>query len=152
MNKKGFTLLEIMLALAIFAMAVSAVVGFNARGYVNEARARRLTVAVELARQKMVDAQLDVEKEINKGAFPEEKTDEGEFERPFEDYRWKMEIRKVELPMPPLGEEANEMMKQMMETITKQISESVRELKLTISWKEMERERSFSVVTHIAKL
>lgn len=141
-----------MLALAIFAIAVAALVGFNARGYVNEARARRLTVAVELARQKMVDTQLDVEKELSKGVFPEEKTDEGGFERPFEDYRWKMEIRKVELPAPPLGEEAGVMMKQMMEMITKQISDSVRELKLTISWKEMERERSFSVVTHIAKL
>lgn len=144
--------MEIMLALVIFAIAISALVGFNARGYVNESRARKLTVAVELARQKMVDAQLDVEKEINKGAFPEEKTDEGEFERPFEDYRWKLEIRKVELPAPPLGEEAGVMMKQMMEMITKQISDSVRELKLTISWKEMERDRSFSVVTHIAKL
>ena len=152
MNKRGFTLLEIMLALAIFAMAMAAIVGFNARGYVNEARARKLTQAVELAREKMVEAQLDIEKEINKGAFPEEKADEGEFEKPFEDYRWKLEIRKVELPMPPLDEESGVMMKQMMEMITKQISDSVRELKLTISWKEMEKDRSFSVVTHIAKL
>ncbi len=141
-----------MLALTIFAMAMATLVALHARGSMNEMRARKLTVATELARQKMVDTQLDIEKEMNKGVFPEEKTDEGEFEKPFEDYRWKMEIRKVELPMPPLGEEAGVMMKQMMEMITKQISDSVRELKLTISWKEMEKERSFSVVTHIAKL
>lgn len=144
--------MEIMLALTIFAMAMATLVALHARGSINEMRARKLTVATELARQKMVDTQLDIEKEMNKGVFPEEKTDEGEFEKPFEAYRWKMEIRKVELPMPPLGEEAGVMMKQMMEMITKQISDSVRELKLTISWKEMEKERSFNVVTHIAKL
>lgn len=150
--KKGFTLLEIMLALAIFAIAAAALVGFHARGYVNDAKARKLTIAAQLARGKMVDFQLGIEKEIGKGVFPEEKVEEGDFEKPFEDYHWKAEIRKVELPMPPLGEEIGDASKQMMEMITKQISDAVREIKLTLSWKEMERERSFSLTTHIAKM
>jgi len=150
--KKGFTLLEVMLALAVFAFAITALVGFNARGYVNDARARKLTVAVSLAKTKMAEHQLDLEKEISKGGFPEDKTDEGVFESPFEEYKWKLEIKKVELPIPPLGEGVGEATKQMMDMITKQISESVREVKLTISWTEMDRERSFDVVTHIAKL
>ena len=144
--------MEVMLALAIFALAVAALVGFQARGYINDAKARHLTIAVELARFKINDYQLDIDKEISKGSFPEEKSEEGEFEKPYEDYRWKMELRKVELPLPPLGEQQNELTKQVMQTITKQISDVVRELKLTISWKEMEVERSFSVTTHIAKM
>ena len=150
--RKGFTLLEVMLALAVFAFAITALVGFNARGYVNDSRARRLTTAVNLAKTKMAEYQLDIEKESAKGGFPEEKTDEGAFETPFEEYKWKIEIKKVELPLPPLGEGVGEATKQMMDMMTKQISESVREVKLTISWTEMERERSFDVVTHIAKL
>lgn len=153
--KKGFTLLEVMLALAVFALAMSAIVGFNARGYLNDARARKMTVAVELARGKMVEYQLDLEKDIAKGSFPEEKSEEGAFEKPYEDYRWKVEIRKVELPLPPMGEEggANQgIMQNVTQMMTKQISEAVRELKLTISWKELEKDRSFSVVTHIAKM
>lgn len=150
--KKGFTLLEVMLALAVFAFAITAIVGFNARGYVNDARARRLTTAVSLAKAKMAEYQIDIDKEITKGAFPEEKTDEGTFETPFEDYKWKVEVKKVELPLPPLGEGVGGATKQMMDMMTKQISDSVRELKLTVSWVEMERDRSFSVVTHLAKL
>lgn len=148
----GFTLLEVMMALAIFAMAMTAIVGFQARGYVNEAKARHMTVAVELARLKMTDYQLDIEKEIGKGSFPEDNTDEGNFEKPFEDYRWKVELRKVEMPLPPLGEGAGDAAKQMMQMMTKQISDTLREIKLTISWKEMDKEKSFGVTTHITKI
>jgi len=150
--KKGFTLLEVMLALAVFAFAITALVGFNARGYVNDSRARRLTTAVLLAKSKMADYQLDIEKEVAKGSFPDDKTDEGVFESPFDEYKWKVEVKKVELPLPPLGEGVGEATKQMMDMITKQITESVREVKLTITWTEMDRERSFDVVTHISKL
>ncbi len=150
--KKGFTLLEVMLALAVFGLAMTAIVGFNERGYMNEAKARRMTTAVGLASTKMTDAQLDIEKDISKGSFPEEKTDEGEFERPFEDYKWKLEVRRVELPLPPLGDEAGAATKQIMDIMKTQISDSIREIKLTISWKEMEKEKSFSVVTHITKM
>ncbi|MBI2091826.1 MAG: type II secretion system protein [Deltaproteobacteria bacterium] len=153
MRLKGFTLLEVMLALAVFAFAMTALVGFNARGYVNEARARRLSSAVELARTKMVEYQLEIEKGTAKGEFPEEKTEEGAFEKPFEDYRWKVEVRKVELPMPPISEEeGGGGVQQMMQMMTKQISDAVREIKLTVQWNEMDKERSFSVTTHIAKL
>lgn len=150
--KKGFTLLEIMLALAVFAVAVAGLVGFNARGYVNDAKARQISIATDLARGKMVDYQLEIEKEINKGSFPEEKAEDGGFDRPYDNYRWKAEIRKVELPLPPLGENMGEATGQLMQMMTKQISDAVREIKITISWSEMEKERSFSIVTHIVKL
>lgn len=152
MRRKGFTLLEVMMALAVFGIAITALVGFNARGYVNEARARRMTTAVQLASQKMTDTKLEIEKEMVTGSLPEEKTDEGDFEKPFDAFRWKIEIKKVEMPMPPIGDVVGEIGKQIMEAITKQISDSVREIKLTIIWQEMEKERSFSVVTHIAKI
>lgn len=152
MRSKGFTLIEVMLALAVFGLAMTAVVGFNERAYVNEGKARRLTTAVQLASAKMVDTQLEIEKEIGKGSFPEDKSEEGQFERPFDDYKWKVELRKVELPLPPMGDTQNEGIQQTMKTMMKQITESVREIKLTISWKEMEKDRSFSLVTHITKI
>jgi len=150
--KKGFTLLEIMLALAVFAFAITALVGFNARGYVNDSRARRLTTAVTLAKTKMVEAQIEIEKDITKGSQLEEKSEEGGFDDPFGDYKWKLELKKVELPIPPLGEGVGLATTQMMEMITKQISDSVREIRLTIMWTELDKEREFSVVTHIAKM
>lgn len=150
--RRGFTLLEVMLALAIFAIAVASLVGFQARGYINDARARHLTTAVQLARDKMTQYQLDIEKDIAKGGFPEEKEDSGVFDKPFDDYRWKAEVRKVELLLPPLGDEAGETTNQMMQMMTKQITDAVREINLTITWQEMEKEQSFSVVTHIVKM
>ncbi len=152
--KKGFTLLEILLALAIFGFAVTTLVGFHARGYVNVARARMLTTATELARGKMVDVQLDIEQEMGKGAFPEERSDEGVFDRPFDDYRWKYEIRKVELQLPPAGEGQGqgELMNKYRQQMKEQISEQVREIQLIISWKEMGKDRELKLVTHIVKM
>lgn len=156
-NNRGFSLIEIVIALAILAFSVTALVSFHARGYVNDGKARRLSNAVLLARVKMAELKLNVEKEVAKGSFPEESSENGEFDKPFEDYKWSSEVRRVELPMPPAqeGEEGSAqagIMAQMMQGVIKQISEAVRELKLTIKWEEMGREREFSVVTHIVKL
>ncbi len=151
-TNRGFTLIEVVMALAIFAMAMSAFVGFQGRGYVNNARARKMLVAVDLSRQKMVDWKLQIDEEIKKGSFPEDKSEEGEFEEPFNDYRWKIELQKTELPIPPVGEDEGEVMQQMVKLITKQITDAVREMRLTVYWTEMDKQRELSIVTHIVKM
>jgi len=109
-------------------------------------------VAVDLSRQKMVDWKLQIDEEIKKGSFPEDKSEEGEFEEPFNDYRWKIELQKTELPIPPVGEDEGEVMQQMVKLITKQITDAVREMRLTVYWTEMDKQRELSIVTHIVKM
>lgn len=152
-KKKGFTLLEVMVALAILGVAVAEIIAFQARGVQLNNRARRLTEATMLARTKMVEYQLKLEQDILRGAFPEEGNEEGSFERPYDMYKFKIEFKKVEIPTPPMpeGEKQNPMMG-MMGMVTKQISAAVRELKLTVIWDEQGKEKNLSVATHLVKM
>lgn len=152
-KKKGFTLLEVMVALAILGVAIGEIIAFQARGMLLNNRARRLTEATMLARTKMVEYQLKLEQDILRGAFPETGEEEGEFERPYDMYKYKIELKKVEIPAPPTpeGEQQNAMMG-MMGMVTKQISAAVRELKLTVMWDEQGKEKIISVATHLVKM
>lgn len=148
----GFTLLEVMVALAIFGVAIMEIVSFQSRGQILNNRARRLTEATMLARQKMVEYQLKLEQDILRGAFPEEGAEEGEFDKPYEMFKYKIEFKKVEIPAPPAPEGGADMVTTMMGTISKQISAAVRELKLVVSWNEMDKEKNITVTTHLVKL
>ncbi len=106
-----------------------------------------------LARQKMTEIEIELKKGMLKGEFPEDKEEAGEFKEPFDRFTWKMTIKKVELPAPIAGEKGS-----IQETIgrelTKEISQSVRELRLTLSWVQpiTEREQSFHITTHVIKM
>lgn len=150
-KRGGFTLLEILVAVAIFAISMVALMSISGNTLVVSGRAERITIATMLARQKMTDIEIELGKAMKKNEFPDEKSEEGEFDEPFEDYSWAMEIRRVELPAPVTGEEGG--MQQMVgRQLTEEISKTIRELKLTIKWKELEEEQSFDVITHIVKL
>ncbi len=151
-KRDGFTLLEVMVALAILGVAIAEIIGFQARGVLLNNRARRLTEATMLARNKMVEHQLKLEQDMLRGAFPEPGEEEGEFDRPYEMYKYKIELKKVEIPAPPAPEGEQNQLMGMMGTVTKQISAAVRELKLTVSWDEQGKEKKISVATHLVKM
>ena len=110
-----------------------------------------MTIAAMLARQKMTDLELEIQKGMKRNEFPDEKSEGDKFDEPYEDYSWKMEIRKVDLPLPPTEDESS-MQAIIGKQLTKEISKTVRELKLTVIWEEMGEEQSIDVVTHIVKL
>jgi general secretion pathway protein I len=147
----GFSLLEVMVAVAILAVSLTVLLTFSGATLMKSGRAERLLIATMLARQKMTDIEIELEKQKKKREFPDERSEDDNFNEPFEDYKWKMEIRKIELPAPPMGEEGS--MQQMIgKQLTKEISKTVRELKLTVMWEEGGEEQSIDVVTHIVKL
>ena len=147
----GFTLLEIMVSVAILSISLVALLSFQGNTMITSGRAEKITEAAMLAKMKMSEIELEMDKLQKKGEFPDEKSEEGSFEEPFGNYKWKMEIRRVTLPAPTTGEEGsveNLIGKQLSEEIGK----TVRELKVEIFWEELGEGQSINVVTHIVKL
>lgn len=95
-RSSGFTLLEVMVALAILALALTAIVGINGNAIRSHGYAKRVTVATMLARSKMADIE---SKYIEEGFTSEfDQVMEGNFEEEgWSDYRWKAEIVKPDI-------------------------------------------------------
>lgn len=147
----GFSLLEVMVSIAILAVSLTVLLTFSGNTLVKSGRAEKLLVATMLARQKMADLDIEMEKARRKKEFPDERSEDGKFDEPFEEYRWKMEIRRIEIPAPVSGDEGS-IQAMIGKQLTREISKTVRELKLTVSWDDMGEEQNIDIVTHIVKL
>jgi len=92
----GFTLLEVMVALAILGSAL-VILSQSYQNSVRAAnRAKMMTVAVLLARYKMVDVEDDL---FEEGFSEFEEVDKGDFkDEGFERYGYELTVDKVELP------------------------------------------------------
>lgn len=153
----GFTLLEILLALGILTISLLVISDFHNVGMVASRRSEELTIASMLARQQLHVVQLDLEKGMAKEEFPgDSKTTEGTFDEPYEKYKWKAEIKKVEIPVPPAGEgedaEQNNAMLGVFKMVAEKIGKSAREVKVTVTWDDLGEEQGVSAATHIVKL
>ncbi|MFH1652661.1 MAG: prepilin-type N-terminal cleavage/methylation domain-containing protein [Pseudomonadota bacterium] len=147
----GFTLIEVLVAVGIMAMSLVVLLGFEGNTVRMSGRSKDITVASWLARLKIVEIQMELAKDKKKGEFPEDKSENGDFEEPFQDYSWNMVLRKVELPAPP-GIEEGSMQDMIAKQLTQQISQSVRELKVSIKHRLWDEKRAVVVTTHMVKL
>ncbi len=93
---QGFTLLEVMVALAILAVALVAIADINGQAIRTHSYAKKLSIATMLARSKMVDLE---SKFIEEGFTSEfDQKMEGDFsDDGWEEFRWEAEIIKPEL-------------------------------------------------------
>ena len=97
--KRGFTLLEVMISLAILAVGLVAVSSLNGGAVAMHAYGRRATEATLLLRAKMLDVEDDLQKK-GFSDFDDEKhgdfSDEGS-----SDYTWSAEILKPDVQLDP---------------------------------------------------
>lgn len=164
----GFSLLEVMIAVAILAVSLMAIFSLQSTSLMSSARAQKISIATQLAREKMARTLVDLDAGMVKGEFPDEKEESGRFEEEkFPDYFWKLSVKKVEIPVPPAGEGlstgdgspakegSSDVMGKIFEMVSKQLSESSREVKLTVGWTEYdseEEETGIVLTTHIVKM
>lgn len=98
--RSGFTLLEVMISLAILALALTTIAGINANSFESSNYARGLTVATLLARSKM----LDIELELQQDGFSEGiRTLDGDFsDEGYDDVEWEVIIRPIDVDITQL--------------------------------------------------
>lgn len=124
-NEKGFTLIEILVSLAIIAVALPPLL----RAFTHAAREQKLSAneATALYLLKFQMAQIELE------GFPEIGEEEGEFGEGSR-YTWTYSVEDVT----SIGEEMSEI-------------EDLRKITITVNWQEEGRERSLSMVTYISE-
>lgn len=95
-GQSGFTLLEVMIALAILAGGLALSIAATASNVRQAHRAQKLGVATNLARGKMYD----IEEKLIKDGFQEmDQNEDGDFsDEGWPDVKWEVTIEKVELP------------------------------------------------------
>lgn len=149
-KNRGFTLLEVLVALGILAISISAILQMFGTSMSTSERAETVTVATMLARQKMAEQMIKLDQDFLEGKFPgTDEENSGDFDAPYNKFKWKVKIRKVEVPLPP--QEKLDAQAAIMQMISKQISESVREVKLSVIWEELSEPHDITVTTHVVK-
>lgn len=97
---RGFSLLEVMVSLAILALALTAIAGVNATAFDESNYAKQVTTATLLARSKMID----IEEKLRKDGFG---SDDKEFSGDFEEggypgMKWTATCRQVDVDIAQL--------------------------------------------------
>jgi len=88
-SKKGFTLLEVMIAVAILAITLVAVFQSQSQSISMAGNARFLTTASLLAQSKMAEVEVIDMRNI--------KSEAGDFGRDFPDYGWRMTVKEMDI-------------------------------------------------------
>jgi general secretion pathway protein I len=93
-GQQGFTLLEIMVALAILAIAMISLLSLANRSIAVHARLQHLTQATLLAQQKMSVSELAAQT----SGVSQLSDSTGVFAEPYSDYHWRIKISATPLP------------------------------------------------------
>ncbi|MCC6750799.1 MAG: prepilin-type N-terminal cleavage/methylation domain-containing protein [Deltaproteobacteria bacterium] len=170
----GFTLLEVMVSLAILALSLTVIAQSHQASMRATARGRMLTLATMLGRLKMVEME---DKLFDEGFSDFEKKEQGTFkEQGHEGFRWELTMTKVQLPAGMNAESVASAVKGMagqgagtgaaaptpggggiagmgaklmgtqLELFRSILEQSIRRGELKVFWKEGKSERSISVV------
>jgi len=90
-NSSGFTLLEVMIAIAIISIALISLQALNIRTIATHGHLQRVTQATLLAQHKMSEMESSSEKALLQEA------DQGVFEKPFDQYTWQTSFSETPL-------------------------------------------------------
>ena len=111
--EEGFTLLEVMVAIALIAIALMAVLGSQSQSVSLAGEARFNTTAALLAQSKMAEIESQAPEDLT--------ADSGDFDEDFPGYTWKLAVSNVMIDRP------------------ENVSDHLKQVDLTISWGEDEQ-------------
>ncbi|MCA9507322.1 MAG: prepilin-type N-terminal cleavage/methylation domain-containing protein [Myxococcales bacterium] len=167
-SKNGFSLMEVMVALALLALSFTSLVLVQSRATNLAVQSRYISTATQLARFQLMECKREVEKIISSASDFKQ---EGDYqEQGFDEYKWECHAPRFNMRPPSASQvesraKANapkglkdEMsttssaMSPMISLITESLGNSVRELVVVIRWKNNGIDDEVRVVTHVVDL
>lgn len=153
-NIEGFTLLEVVIAMAIMTITFAAILAVE-QGSINaSARAKQMNIVGMLARNQMIETEYKIEGKL----FDEVKKEEsGTFPAPYEDYKWKTTIKELKFPSLASvfkggsgsgGEGQSQGTDMVVRLMTNFLSKALRQVDVTISWKTAGKDQKYSLFTY----
>lgn len=138
-NNSGFTLIEVMIALAIMTIAFTSIFQVQSDS-INSIRQSKETNLVTMLLKNYT---IQVEHEFEGRAFTEVQKEKGaKCQEPYEDYMCSRIIKEIKFPQlsfvqpssdPSQGQE-NQMIEKVTKLITKFFTQSIREVTVTVAW------------------
>lgn len=163
-SSKGFTFIEVLIAMAIFTIAVLAAIDITS-GSVRATRdARDISTATWLLQQKMVELETKLETDGVEKAC--EKKDTGKFGEPYETYTWESNCDEVDFQLSETASKLakasgqddedksapeNVILKMILKTASDYITQSIREVHVAVNWTSGKTKRSIDATTHFVR-
>jgi general secretion pathway protein I len=160
----GFTLLEVVIAMAIMTIAFASILAVEGGSINASARAKQMNIVSMLAKNQMVETEFKIQ---GKKFEEVRKEESGQFPPPYEDYRWKSVIKEIKFPnLAPSASKTGstsgsgtssgavgsggqtEMESTIAKTMTTYLSKSIREVTVSIIWNRSGKDQSYSLATY----
>jgi len=166
---KGFTLLEVMVAMAILGLSFTAVFHLFTHSMRLAVRAKNLTIATTLTRQKIFDCKEALEKENKGDRYSGYFKKEGDFaDLGYENFRFKCYSYPFEMPAPNMDQIAAGLKEKgpegmglvgasagLIAPVVRQLATALRgalrELVVIVSWQEGKNTEKIEVATHVIR-
>lgn len=94
-DEHGFTLLEVLIALAIMVICFASVLSVESGAINASARAKTMNIVQMLAKNQMIETEYRIQGQIFDAI---NKKDGGKFPDPYQDYRWTTTVKQIDFP------------------------------------------------------
>lgn len=146
-SRSGFTLLEVLAALMLFAIAIAGIIQGQTGSVRAIVRSEKLSQALALAQEKMTELEIEMGK-TNFEAMKEEEAGDFDSEK-LKEFKWTRILEKVELGcfLPDNPDNESNSIEQGVLSIAKQAFEkAIRKVIVRVEWEENNSTKSAQVV------
>jgi type II secretion system protein I len=160
---KGFTFIEVLVAMLIFVLAVLASISLSQGSVRATKEAKDITVASWLLQNVMAELETKLETEgFDKGC---EKKKEAKFEAPYDRYSWRTSCEEIDFNLSQTAAQMaqnksedsgsntqeNLILKTILQIASQYMTKSLRELHVEIYWVAGTQKRQVDATTHVAR-
>jgi type II secretion system protein I len=165
MNKRGFTFLEVLVAMLIFTLAALASLNIMNGSVRAVKESKEITQATWLLQNLMSETESKLESQGVDRACKEKET--GKFPAPYEKYQWKVTCNKIDFRLSEAaaklqqqmaagqkGDDSqteNPVLKMILQVASEYLTRSTREVYGEVSWMQGKTPRQISATTHFAR-